>query len=230
MGPAATALFFRRLIEATSAKTDQEHLHVVIDSDPSIPDRTKALLEGGPSPAPQLIEMARRLQMMGAELLVMPCNTAHVFANDIARAVDVPLVNWIEQVVDFIAADSEPPAAVGLLATTGTVRAGLYQRSFERAAISTVVPHEPEQRLLMETLYASRGLKAGWPDQPALIEIARRLSDRGAEAFLLACTDLAAAQLDRRLDNIRVYDSVTIVAERTVQLAGAGLEEPAITT
>src|SRR5439155_4399654 len=80
MGPAATALFFRRLIEATSAKTDQEHLHVVIDSDPSIPDRTKALLEGGPSPAPQLIEMARRLQMMGAELIVMPCNTAHVFA------------------------------------------------------------------------------------------------------------------------------------------------------
>ena len=83
MGPAATAEAFRRIVAATPAQRDQDHLHVIIDSDPLIPDRTRALLHGGSDPRPRLIAAARRLEAAGAQVLCMPCNTAHAIHADV---------------------------------------------------------------------------------------------------------------------------------------------------
>src|SRR4029453_14388367 len=94
MGPAATAEFLRRLIEATPAGRDQDHLHVLVDNDPSVPDRTAALLGQGPDPTPYLVTMAMRLSAAGAEFLVMPCNTASAFAPGLAADIPVPLLRW----------------------------------------------------------------------------------------------------------------------------------------
>ena len=76
MGPLATADLFEKIVGHTKAACDQEHLHVVIDSNTNIPDRTAALLHGGADPLPELTGSARRLEAMGADVLIMPCNTA----------------------------------------------------------------------------------------------------------------------------------------------------------
>ena len=225
MGPAATADFLRRLVEATNAERDQEHLHVLIDSDPRVPDRTEALLHGGESPAPYLIEIAQRLRSMGADLLVIACNTAHAFLEEVAPRVDVPFVDWIGEVVDHVAADATGVRTVGLLATTGTIRAGLYQGRFEQAGVATVVPDDADQRLLTEAIYGPNGLKAGHTAQPLVAEIARRLVRGGGEALIVACTDLSVMRLDNELrGETRVYDGAQIVAERVVELAGSVVE------
>ncbi|MCA1705022.1 MAG: amino acid racemase, partial [Actinobacteria bacterium] len=91
MGPLATAEFMRLLVASTPAKRDQEHLHVIVDSNPMIPNRTAALLHGGEDPTPMLVESARLLESAGAEILAMPCNTAHCFLADIQAAVSIPV-------------------------------------------------------------------------------------------------------------------------------------------
>ena len=98
MGPGASAEFYRRLVVATPAQRDQDHLHVLIDSDPSVPDRTEALLHGGPSPVPTLRRMIARLTAAGADLLVMACNTASAFLPELTDATPVPIVDWVEVV------------------------------------------------------------------------------------------------------------------------------------
>jgi aspartate racemase len=220
MGPAATAEFFARLVRATSADVDQEHVHVVIDSDPTIPDRTLAIVGGGPSPLPKLIAVARRLEAFGAELLVMPCNTAHAFAPEVAAAVSIPLVSWVSEAADAITPLEPRPERVGLLATTGTVASGVYQDALAARGIETVVPTEPEQADVMAAVY---GLKAGDADQPRVREVLESLVERGAEAVLLACTELPELALDGVA--VPVIDPAALVAARVVDLAGGSARQ-----
>ncbi|MCX6094051.1 MAG: amino acid racemase [Candidatus Bipolaricaulota bacterium] len=140
MGPAATAEFFRRLIAATPARRDDEHLRVLIDSDPRIPGRTAAILHGGPDPAPRLREIARGLEAAGAELLAMPCNTAHAYLDAIRDAVAIPVLDMLEEATAKIG-----KGPVGLLATAATVRLGLYQDVGRRRGLEVLVPDADRQ-------------------------------------------------------------------------------------
>jgi aspartate racemase len=97
MGPLATADLYRKIIEVTPAVRDQDHLHVIIDADPTIPDRTAALLGNGPDPLPKLVAAARRLEDAGAGILIMPCNTAHAFLPVLQRAVRIPFIDMTEE-------------------------------------------------------------------------------------------------------------------------------------
>jgi aspartate racemase len=214
MGPAATADFFRRLVALTEAPRDQDHLHVVIDSDPAIPDRTLALVGDGPSPVPHLICIARRLEAMGADLLVMPCNTAHAFAGDVARAVTIPLVGWVAEAVAHVAARTPQPTIAGILATTGTIASGVYQDALEAAGVAAVVPSDREQAAVMAAIY---GLKGGDAAQPAVARAASLLVARGAEVLMLACTELPELNLE---GDVPVVDPADVVARRVVALAG----------
>ena len=90
MGPLATCDLFRKIIDVTEAGSDQEHVRVVIDSNTEIPDRTAAILAGGKDPVPELRKSASYLVSIGADLLIMPCNTAHYFYDQVAPAVEVP--------------------------------------------------------------------------------------------------------------------------------------------
>ena len=95
MGPLATVDLFEKITLHTKAQQDQDHLRVLIDSNTNIPDRTAALLHGGEDPVPQLIASATSLEKMGAQVLVMPCNTAHNFYDAVAGAVEVPVLHMI---------------------------------------------------------------------------------------------------------------------------------------
>jgi hypothetical protein len=129
MGPLATADLYRKIIVATSAGSDQEHIPVVIWADPRVPDRTEALLNGGADPTEWLVRGGQALSTMGADFIVMPCNTAHAFLERVQPEVERPFISMIDAAVDVVVRTLPGVRAVGLLATSGTLASGVYQRA-----------------------------------------------------------------------------------------------------
>jgi aspartate racemase len=191
MGPAATADFYTKLVSMTSGRRDQDHLRTVIWSDPTVPDRTEALLGRGPDPTPWLLHGSRVLREAGATLIAIPCNTAHAFVPRIAGHVGLPIAHMIDEVAQHLARLRPPVRTVGLLATTGTVRAGLYDEWLARVGIDLVLPDDTSQE--REVMAAIRAVKAGERGSAAsapLSSAAQRLADRGAQAIVAGCTEI----------------------------------------
>jgi aspartate racemase len=133
MGPEATVDLMQRIIQATPANDDQDHLRMLVDNNPKVPSRIKALIEGtGEDPAPVLVQMARDLERWGAGFLAMPCNTAHHFHPAVQAAVGVPVLNMIELTAGRIQQETPNVRKVGLLASTAVIRTDLYGKSFAR--------------------------------------------------------------------------------------------------
>ena len=209
MGPLATADLFEKIVGHTKAACDQEHLHVVIDSNTNIPDRTAALLHGGADPLPELVKSAGRLEKMGADVLIMPCNTAHNYYDGIAAAVSVPVLHMVRLTAQALVERGVKKA--GLLATDGTVRTGIYQRSFEGSGVELLTPDEAGQRAVMEMIY--QGVKAGdmaFDAQPAQ-QAMERLLATGAEVLILGCTELPLA--------VKLYGIALPAVDPTLELA-----------
>jgi aspartate racemase len=225
MGPLATAAFHRSLVLATSAAGDQDHLHVLVDSDPSIPDRTAFLLGQGDDPRPAIARAARRLVDAGAEVLVMPCNTANVFRGDIELAAGVPVVPWLDIAVEAAVGHRSEPQVIGLLATTGSIRAGVFQRLLADRGVEVIVPDKEAQRDVMDAVYGPGGVKGagrvGPPNRRRLLSAGARLTDRGAELLLLGCTELPlAVGADDPDWPAPAVDPATEVARYVVRAAG----------
>ncbi len=192
MGPLATVDIFNKITVHTKALTDQQHPRVCIDSNTDIADRTAALLSGGEDPTPELVKSARRLQSIGADLLIIPCNTAHGFYDAIAESVDIPVLHMIRITAQRIA--ERGMSTVGLLATDGTIATGLYQDCFEKSGINMLVPDDPEdQAEVMRVIYD--GVKAGDENYPTerFRGICEKLLARGAQTLVLGCTELPPA-------------------------------------
>ena len=209
MGPLATADLFEKIVRHTRAASDQEHLHVLIDSNTNIPDRTAALLRGGADPTPELTGSARRLEEMGAQVLIMPCNTAHNYYDAIAAAVSVPVLHMVRLTAQALVERGVKKA--GLLATDGTVRTGIYQKSFAGSGVELLTPDEAGQRAVMEMIY--QGVKAGdmaFDAQPAR-QAMERLLAAGAEVLILGCTELPLA--------VKLYGIALPAVDPTLELA-----------
>jgi len=227
MGPDATVDFFARLVAATHAGRDQDHLRILIDNDPTVPDRTAAIEGRGPSPAPRLAAMARGLVAQGADVLVMPCNSAHAFADAIvAAAAPVPFLDLIATTVRATRSRLPTVAAVGLLATDGTLAARLYHDAYAAAGVRTHAPLGDDQRTVMDAIYA---VKSGAVDDAVrarLRLVAERLAAGGAEAIVAGCTEipLLLADGDVRVEgrSVPVVSSTDALVAATVALAGGG--------
>lgn len=191
MGPLATADLYRKIIELTPAATDQEHIPVVIYADPRVPDRTEALLRDGEDPTPWLIHGARTLTGMGADFIVIPCNTAHAFLDDVQPAIDKPIVSMIDAAADEIRTTYPEATTVGLLATSGTIASEMYQHALQTRGIDVIVADDDIQRRCV--MAAIRDVKAGRAGKAAtalLQEAAQHLTQRGANVLLAACTEI----------------------------------------
>lgn len=207
MGPAATCDLMEKIIALTRASCDQEHLHIITDCNTAIPDRTAAILQGGPDPVPELVKSARRLEAAGAQLLCMSCNTAHYFYDQVAASVSVPLLHMPRETAQALRRAGVKTA--GVLASDGTVQSGVYGQALAQAGIRAVYPDSQGQAQIMELIY--KGVKARaipLTDVP-VPDILARMRQQGAETVLLACTELpiAFAQLglmDGCLDPTRV--------------------------
>ncbi len=220
MGPLATAELFRRIVEKTPAKRDQEHPRIIIYNDPKIPDRTAFILGKGEDPRPALVEGARKLESWGADFIIMPCNTAHFFAEDIRRAIKVPLVSMVDATAERIAGMGLKK--VGLLATDGTVKGLVYHRSLLRRGIGIAVPDEEDQELVMKAIYD--GVKAGNLElgRRLLLGVAERLQLR-VDGIIAGCTEVSVALRPGDL-TVPLIDPLDVIAEKAVRLA-LGIED-----
>lgn len=217
MGPLATADLYRKITLHTAATRDQEHLHVLIDSNPSIPDRTAFLLSGGADPLPELLATMRRLEAAGAELLLLPCNTAHFFYEPLAAAASVPLLNMLEETTSYLCAHF-PGEVFGLLSTDGTIKSGIFAKYLRSANLPFVLPRRT-QSLVMQFIYEGVKKNNFSLGTDGLLQAAEELRSLGATKFILGCTELSAAASMYSF-NSDFIDPLLILARRAVEAAG----------
>ncbi|NJE62550.1 amino acid racemase [Thermococcus sp. 21S7] len=220
MGPLATADLFRRIVEKTPAKRDQDHPRIIIYNDPKIPDRTAFILGNGEDPRPALVEGARKLESWGADFIIMPCNTAHFFAETVQKAITIPLVSMIEATADAI--EQLGLRRVGLLATDGTIKGLVYHRALLNRGIGIAVPGKNDQGKVMRAIY--HGVKAGDIEaaRKLLMDVAKRL-ERRVDGMIAGCTEVSVALRQDDL-SVPLIDPLDVIAEKAVRLA-LGLEE-----
>jgi aspartate racemase len=221
MGPEATVDLMRRVIAATPAEDDSDHVHLIVDQNPKVPSRIKALIEGtGESPAPTLAAMTRGLIAAGAGAVAMPCNTAHGYLDAIREAAGaVPVLDMVALTAERIAAMRPAPARVGLLASTALRITGLYGRALAAHGIETAFPRS--QDAVMDAIRAVKRGDVGEGPRAAMRDAAAELIADGADVLLVACTELSAlAEAPPR--ETRMLDAMDVLAEAIVAFAAKG--------
>ncbi len=204
MGPLATADFFSKVIAATPAGNDADHVPLLIHSDPRIPSRPAAILQGGPSPLPALLAARDRLIAAGAVALVMPCNTAHHWHAQLQARCPVPFLSIVDAACQEVTSEVARGATVGIIATQATLAARLFDQQLAQWGCTVLQPDD--QTLQQVVLPAIAGVKAGDVAHSGLPlqQAVQALLDRGASRVILACTEVPVA-LDAIASPVRAH-------------------------
>ena len=221
MGPIATDTFYRMFTEHTAASRDQEHINVLILSHATMPDRTAAILTGETEPVRQaMLEDALFLQKSGCKALAVTCNTAHYFVDLIAPELEIPVLHMIKETAQE-AARTSGGKPVGILATDGTLKTGLYQRALEEVGVTYRFPDEKVQREVMSVIYDE--VKAGKPtDRARWQRIEDAMDAKGCGRLILGCTELSCLQ-ERLSLGERYLNPLDVVARKAVVFMGGRL-------
>ncbi len=219
MGPEATVLLMARIVAATPANDDNDHIPMLIDNNPKVPSRIAALLEGADiDPAPVLVTMAQNLEASGVTALAMPCNTAHAYVPKIRDAVSIPFLDMIALTADHVAQLDAPPAMVGLLASPAVKTLGIYEQHFSAHGIAVQYPSDQDQ-----ILAAIRRLKKDGSDRHAIAILqasADELIASGVTTILVGCTEfsLATHEVSKKLpQGCRIVDALDVLVAACVK-------------
>ncbi len=225
MGPEATVDFMAKVIALTDASCDQDHVRMLVDHNPHVPNRQDAILADGEDPGPVLADMAADLEASGADFLVIPCNTAYVFEDAILAATHVPLISIIG--VSIAAAQERAPQAdrIGVLATDGCLKSGVYQSGLEAAGLTAEFPTEEELRELMKLVKTIKAGKQTEATGRAMADLAEVLISRGAGAIIAGCTEIPLV-LNEDAVSVPLISSTDALAEITVKLATGEIALP----
>lgn len=232
VGPAATVDFMNKIIRNTGAQRDQDHIRLIVEHNPKIPDRTANLIADGEDPTVALYAACKRLESNDADLIAIPCNTAHAYVERIQPYLSVPIVNMLYETVSCIVRQYRT-ARVGLLATSGTVASRVYHAAAADAGLELVVPDEAHQELVMEAIYGQCGVKAGHVDGDCkhhLMAALEHLVSRGVDIVILGCTELPLILPQDPCfpaggRSIALLDPTEILARRCVDLSASPVEE-----
>ena len=213
MGPLATVDFFRKVLSETPAVGDVDHVPLLIQSDPRIAPRPAAILNGGRSPLPELLEGRDRLIAAGAVALVMPCNTAHFWYADLIKNCSVPFLSIVDASVSELSPLADAGSTIGIIATRATLAAQIFDPALKRAGYTVLLPDESEMNTLV--LPGIDLVKGGYPLRGGRLieEAVQKLLNHGARAVVLACTETPLA-LDALESELRVHcvDSTAALA------------------
>ena len=223
MGPLATADLFRKIVTMTKAGCDNDHIRIYIDDNASIPDRTAAILAGGKDPTPIMADSLQKLVACGADCIIMPCNTAHYFLPRLQKMTDVPFLSMLEATAKACA-ETFPGKTAAILATKGTLATGLYEKALEAEGVAYLVPNAEEQDALMRVIYDGVKADAAPEDyRKDMEQVMEGLALRGADYFILGCTELPVAA---QLLNLRqpTIDPTTELAQAAIRFCGYELK------
>ncbi|MFC1479643.1 aspartate/glutamate racemase family protein [Planctomycetota bacterium] len=195
MGPWASLYMFECILQEWSAEKEQDYPHIILDSNPGIPDRTSAITGEGEDPFPYIEKSAIRLMSQGVEILAMACNTAHFWYEKLKREVECEFPSIIETAVNTVFEETKDPlrTSIGILATDGTIQSGIYQKEIERQGMKCIVPDGKHQSLLMEAVYGKDGIKLEGGDSKAgqmVRDAAEHLRSQGSDFVIAGCTEL----------------------------------------
>ena len=219
MGPEATALLFKRIIAATPAQDDSDHIPLLIDNDPQVPSRIAALIENRamPDPGIYLAGMAKRLENAGCAALAMPCNTAHVYAPTILQAIDIPFLDMVEATAEDIAAAfpasmGSRPVRVGMLASPAIQKTGVFDQTFERQNLCPVFPDREAD--ILKIIKAIKRGEAVSDQLPAFMDIVESL--QGVKVLLIACSELSLFT-EHMNQTLPCFDSLDSLTNRIIR-------------
>lgn len=218
MGPEATIDLFYKIIKFTPAEKDQEHLRIIIDNNPKIPDRTAAILGKGEDPLPALQETAQNLEKAGADFIVIPCNTAHYFLSSIQESVNIPVLNMIEETAKETKKRIPQIKKVGLLASIGVYKSEIYHQHFKKFNIEVISPEEKGKEEVMKVIYAVKAGDLSDEIKKDILKITQKLIDKGAEAIIAGCTEIPLILKEGDV-SVPLIDPTQILARIAVQKA-----------
>ena len=217
LGPMATVYFYELLTSHTDAVCDQDHIDIIINSHATTPDRTAFITgKSDDDPLSVMVEDIRRMKTYGADLVAIPCNTAHYFYDKLKASTDLPILNIMEETAAMLSSLGVKRA--GILATDGTVYSGTYDRFLSAYGIDCIRPSADGQRTVMRIIYDE--IKNGKaPDVDAFLAVSERLLDAGCDALILGCTELS---LIKKHNNLPPYfiDSLDVLAAATITACG----------
>ncbi len=217
LGPMATVYFYELITLHTKASKDQDHIDMVISSCPSTPDRTAFILgQSEEDPFASMEQEAKHLVAYGADVLAIPCNTAHFFYEKLCGVLPVPVLNMVGDTVAHIRQLGGSKA--GILATDGTVQSGTYQRECEKQGLAWAVPSASAQKGVMRLIYEN--IKSGLPPEQSLFcKAAEELYAAGCSHLVLGCTELSLLEKAGLTDS-RCVDSMAVLAEQAILACG----------
>lgn len=217
MGPQATVLLMQKVIAATAASDDGDHIPLIVDQNTQVPSRIRHLIDGtGEDPGPVLAAMAMRLQTAGAKALVMPCNTAHHYASVIRRAATIPFIDMVALSVARAARLAGANGTVGILASPAVQRIGLFDRAFAEAGLSTAYPLREDALLEAIREIKSKGATSG--ARNALLAASAELLSRGAQVQMIACTEFSLIP-ESVAPSATVFDTLDLLVEGLIAFA-----------
>lgn len=221
MGPEATVLFYNLIIRLTKAERDNEHIPVIIYSNPKVPDRTEAIINNAKSPLPLLLEGAKFLQDSGVDVITMPCITAHHFYPEIIKNIKTHFLNIIQETADYTEKKHPNLKKLGLLATNGTIKTEIFQKYFERRGIEIILPDKKNQTKFMDAVYGKKGIKAGFKIAPKkiLLQIVEHLHKNNAQAIIAGCTEVPLALQEDDI-SIPFIEPLFILASKSIKMVG----------
>lgn len=222
LGPMASVYFYEMVVNMTEAKTDQEHVDMIITNRATTPDRTAFIVgNSDEDPSKILIDDAKKLEKYGVDFIVITCNTAHYFYEKIVNAVNIPLVNIVEETIKH--AKETNHKKLGILATTGNIKTCLYQNMCEKYDIEYLVLDENKQSKVMEIIYDD--IKSGKPaDMHKFNSIVDYLKENNCDGVILGCTELSILKNDNKLDEDFYIDSLEVLARETILRSGRKLK------
>jgi aspartate racemase len=218
MGPEATVDFMSRVLLATPAVKDQDHVRMIVENNPRIPSRQAAMKGEGEDPGAAIAAIATRLQTAGADFLVMPCNLAHAWRSDIESAVSIPFISIVDQSVQSALRRSGDGCAVGLMTTPGCFTAGLYQQALAEAGRPVILQTPEELSASMSLVERIKGGDKSREVAMGLRRLADALVNRGAKVLIAACTEFPLV-LDESMFTVAFISSTDVLAKKTVSLA-----------
>ena len=217
LGPMATVYFYELLTRHTKASCDQDHIDIIINSHATTPDRSAFITgKSDDDPLAVMVEDIRRMKTYGADLVAIPCNTAHYFYDKLKASTDLPILNIMEETAAMLSSLGVKRA--GILATDGTVYSGTYDRFLSAHGIDCIRPSADGQRTVMRIIYDE--IKNGKaPDVDAFLDVSAQLLDAGCDALILGCTELS---LIKKHNNLPPYfiDSLDVLAAATISACG----------
>lgn len=219
LGPDATCVLFERIINFTDTKQENEHIRVIIDNNPKIPDRTSSILKNTTSPVDEIVKTAMNLKNAGADFILIPCITAHYYFDVIQSKVDIPILNGLEITKKYIDKELKGIDKIGIIATSGTIKTNLFHNLFEDKEV--IVPSSEEQdKYVMDIIYGENGIKSGNKSNEIterLVQVVNILKEKGAQAIIAGCTEISIV-LDQEDIDIPLIDPLTLMAKESIRI------------